>query len=193
MGVVFSSGDASALMTRSAPMLDGRLDCGLLQIRGAQARPCANQRVRGSLFYKREVLGCIIPIAGAASMILSGASFAVETEEAHTAGNGNGLREIVVTAERCTETVQKTGAAISVRGGEDMLQQEKFSLAAILEDVSGISGGNADSVVTSRGGGTDSQAAALTIRGIPSNQGSGGSIASTSPAVAIYVDDVYGG
>ena len=41
--------------------------------------------------------------------------------------------------------------------------------------------------------GTDAAASGLTIRGIVSNSGAGGSVTSVAPAAAIYVDGVYSG
>jgi iron complex outermembrane receptor protein len=103
------------------------------------------------------------------------------------------LQEVVVTAEHRTSTAQKTAASVSVRSGADMLTQGRYQLSDILEDVPGISGGAASTVNTSQGSGTDNPAAGLTIRGVQSNQGAGGSITTTAAAAAIYVDDVYNG
>jgi iron complex outermembrane receptor protein len=101
--------------------------------------------------------------------------------------------EIIVTAEHRAENVQKTGASVSVRTGDDLLKQGKFSLGSILEDVPGITGGAALATSGIAGGGTDNPASGLVIRGIPSNIGAGGSTTSTASAAAIYVDGVYNG
>jgi iron complex outermembrane receptor protein len=103
------------------------------------------------------------------------------------------LIEIVVTAERRVSTAQKTAAAVSVRSGEDMRTQGRYELKDILEDVPGVVGGAASSVSTSYGSGTDNPASGLTIRGVQSNGGAGGSVTSTAAAAAIYVDDVFSG
>jgi outer membrane receptor protein involved in Fe transport len=103
------------------------------------------------------------------------------------------LQEVVVTAEHRVSTAQKTAASVSVRSGEAMLTQGRYELKNILEDVPGVVGGAAASVNTSRGSGTDNPAAGLTIRGVQSNAGAGGSITSTAAAAAIYVDEVYNG
>jgi len=103
------------------------------------------------------------------------------------------LEEIIVTAERRTEDVQKTAASISVRSGEDMAQQGRYSLESILEDVPGLSGGAASTVSTSLAVGSDTAGAGLVIRGIQSNVGVGGSTTSTAAAAALYVDGVYEG
>ena len=103
------------------------------------------------------------------------------------------LKEVVVTAERRTSTVQRTAASISVRSGRDMLTQGRYQLKDILEDVPGVVGGAASSANTSPGSGTDNPATGLTIRGVQSNAGAPGSITTTAAAAAIYVDDIYNG
>ena len=122
---------------------------------------------------------------------------ATAAEPATTAGpivrDGQKIEDIIVTAERRFNTAQRTAASISVRSGEDMLQQGRYELKNILEDVPGVVGGAANNVNTSQGSGTDNPAAGLTIRGLQSNSGVGGSITSTAAAAAIYVDDVYNG
>jgi iron complex outermembrane receptor protein len=103
------------------------------------------------------------------------------------------LEEIVVTAERRVEDVQKTAASVSVRNGEEMATQGRYSLQSIIEDVPGITGAALESTAASIGGGTDIVGAGLTIRGIQSNVGVGGAGTSNAPAAAIYVDGVYEG
>ncbi|WP_244410713.1 TonB-dependent receptor [Nitrospirillum viridazoti] len=122
-------------------------------------------------------------------------TFAVGTSHAQTAATASNetLEEIIVTAERRVEGVQKTGASVSVRTGDDLLKEGKFSLGSILEDVPGITGGAALATGGTAGGGTDNPASGLVIRGIPSNIGAGGSTTSTASAAAIYVDGVYNG
>ena len=83
--------------------------------------------------------------------------------------------------------------AVSVRSGEELESEGKFSLRSILEDMPGIEGG-ASAIQSRHGGsGTDNQAIGLVIRGIPSNVGVGGGIISVPSAAAIYVDGVYEG
>ncbi|EIZ78380.1 putative outer membrane salicin receptor [Novosphingobium sp. Rr 2-17] len=103
------------------------------------------------------------------------------------------LEEIVVTAEKRSENVQNTAASISVRNGRDLLSQGKYSLQSILEDIPGVSGGGAEGTLTSNGGGTDTAGAGITIRGIGTSMGVGGSNVSTPAATALYVDGVYEG
>lgn len=103
------------------------------------------------------------------------------------------LAEVVVTAERRDSTAQKTAAAVSVRSGDDLQTQGKYTLQDILEDIPGIEGGAKENPGSSYGSGSDNPAAGLSIRGIQSNAGAGGSITGTAAAAAIYVDDVYSG
>ena len=103
------------------------------------------------------------------------------------------LEEVIVTAERRTSTEQRTAAALTVKSGEDMLAQGRYTLRNILEGVPGITGGEALNAGTGEGSGTDNAASGLVFRGIPSNLGTGGNITSTASAAAIYVDDIYNG
>ena len=123
----------------------------------------------------------------------SAAGSASAGHDAAQAGESDKLQEVVVTAERRTSAVQKTADSISVRSGAEMESQGRYSLAQILEDVPGVLGGAASSTGSSSGSGTDAAASGLTIRGIQSNSGTGGSITSVAPAAAIYVDGVYEG
>jgi iron complex outermembrane receptor protein len=102
-----------------------------------------------------------------------------------------GLEEVVVTAERRTEDVQKTAAAVTARSGDDMLDQGKYSLQSILEDIPGMAGGAASQIPGVANSGTDSPASGLVIRGIASNVAS--NPVSIAAASAIYVDGVYSG
>jgi len=102
------------------------------------------------------------------------------------------LQEVVVTAERRVSDVQKTAASISVRSGDVLQEQGRYSVAQILEDVPGIAvipvGAGLPSAV-----GTDVSGISLTIRGIPSNTPAGGTGVQGVSAVAVYTDGVYEG
>jgi outer membrane receptor protein involved in Fe transport len=117
---------------------------------------------------------------------------ALEAQTAAPAPADTELQEIVVTAERRVSDVQKTAASISVRDGDDMLTQGRYSVTQILEDVPGI-------VVTPTGNGlpssvgTDVSGINLTIRGVPSNTPAGGTAVQGVSAVAVYTDGVYEG
>jgi iron complex outermembrane receptor protein len=136
---------------------------------------------RNHLLISVSLLGCCAA-AGSVFAQQTGAS-ASETE----------LEEIIVTAERRTSTEQRTAASLTVKSGEDMLAQGRYTLRNIIEGVPGVTGGEALTSGTSEGSGTDNPAAGLVFRGIPSNVGTGGNITSTASAAAIYVDDVYNG
>lgn len=96
------------------------------------------------------------------------------------------LDEIIVTAERRSSDAQKTSVSVSVRDGEELMKLGRYSLAQILEDVPGVE--------ASAGAGSGSQAGNnITIRGVQSNSGAGGSEITASASTAVYVDDIYEG
>ena len=137
------------------------------------------------------VVGNCLSAAAALGLTLAATSVAYGQAAAKT--QEGQLEEVVVTAEHRTEDIQKTAASVSVRDGEELLDQGRYSLEAILQDVPGVVGGaalNPGGVGTS---GTDNVAAGITIRGIQSNVGGGGNLTSTPTSVAMYVDDVYSG
>jgi len=141
----------------------------------------ARINVRSSATYVGLLIGSII----------SSASLAQTPGKAASASDT--LEEIVVTAERRPEDIQKTAASVSVRLGDDLLTQGRDQLSQILEDVPGVTGGAKENAGSADIPGSDNVAAGLVIRGIPSNAPAGGSITSTSSAAAYYVDDVYNG
>ena len=138
--------------------------------------------IRKQLLISVSLLGC------AAS---AGPVFAQET--GGTSASEDTLAEVVVTAERRTSTAQRTAASVTVKSGEDMLAEGRYTLRNIIEDVPGVTGGEALGTGTSQGSGTDNPASGLVFRGIPSNRGTGGNITSTASAAAVYVDEIYNG
>lgn len=104
-----------------------------------------------------------------------------------------GVQDIIVTAERRSQGVQRTAASVSVRSGDELRKAGKFQLADIIENVPGVSGGAAEANGNIAGGGTDTAGAGVVIRGLQSNAGAGGNNGSTPAAVAVYVDDIYEG
>lgn len=111
---------------------------------------------------------------------------------AQSGATGNGadaiaLEEIVVTAERRTQNLQKAPLAVSVREGDDLVAQGRISLDQILEDVPSVNWKpNTGAVAHS-----DTESTSISIRGIGSNDAT--SYTSVVPAVALYVDGVVGG
>jgi len=102
---------------------------------------------------------------------------------ASTATNSGSLQEVVVTAERRKSTVQKTAASISVRSGDEMNKQGRYSLADYLQDIPGVSG-------TPATNNPYDPYANVVIRGVvPSNGASG----TNPPTTAVYVDGIYQG
>jgi len=93
------------------------------------------------------------------------------------------LEEIVVTAERRSQDLQKVAASIDVKQGKELAEQGRISTAQILEDVPNVT------FQASRG--ADNPNGNITIRGVQSTQQTGGSPGPS--ATATYVDDVYQG
>jgi iron complex outermembrane receptor protein len=105
--------------------------------------------------------------------------------------NDDQLQEIIVTAERRTVDLQKTAVTMSVRSGEELAEQGKVSISDILEDIPNVVVGVP--IVGNAMGVSDSPATRIKIRGVGSNERPPGSGTSMVPAVAEYVDGVYGG
>ncbi len=117
------------------------------------------------------------------------ASSLASAQQTAIAEQGTTLEEVIVTAERRAEDLQRTAVSVSVRSGEDLLQQGRFTLEQIVEDVPNIN------ISPQRAGvnnATDNPATAITIRGVGSNGRVGGS-GPVVPAVALYVDGVNNG
>jgi iron complex outermembrane receptor protein len=102
------------------------------------------------------------------------------------------LEEVIVTAERRTVDIQKTAASVSVRTGDELAVQGRYTTRQILEDIPGVVAVDNSSVNL---GGSDVQGNNITIRGItpgPSASTSPNGI-SAAPGVAVYTDGVYEG
>lgn len=100
------------------------------------------------------------------------------------------LEEIVVTAERRTVDLQRAPVAVSVRDGEDLRNQGRFTVTQILEDVPSV---NVAPEYAAFLGAGDSPATAISIRAVQANGSTPGNYTSTVPPVALYVDGVYNG
>lgn len=132
-----------------------------------------------------------------ACVAVAPASAAAQTATAGPPSEARGvqeLEEVIVTAERRTSDVQKTAASVSVRSGEDLAAQGRYSVRQILEDVPGVSAVDNSSLNV---GGSDVQGNNITIRGITPATNTGGGLSpagiSPTPGVAVYVDGVYEG
>jgi outer membrane receptor protein involved in Fe transport len=114
------------------------------------------------------------------------------TVAADTSANAGQLEEIVVTAERRTEDVQKVPASVVVLQGDALRQEGRINTQQILEDVPNVSYAAPTQVAGGgNGSGGDNPNGNITIRGVQSTQQTAG-IAGPS-ATATYVDDVYQG
>jgi len=128
-----------------------------------------------------------------ASTVAVGATSITAVAYAQNSGQSDQLEEVIITAERREQDVQKIAASVSVRSGEDLEAQGRYTLAQILQNIPGVEGGAAETTGTGLMAGTDSPAQGVVIRGIRSNLGTGGSITSVASSAATYVDDVYQG
>ncbi|MGC3982886.1 MAG: TonB-dependent receptor plug domain-containing protein [Steroidobacteraceae bacterium] len=93
------------------------------------------------------------------------------------------LEEIVVTAERRSEDLQKTAVSVTVRNGDDMLDQGRLSIGDYLADVAGVSGAPDMTSLSN-------PFANVTVRGVISNTPGDGT---QVPTTAAYTDGVYEG
>ncbi|MDB6012467.1 MAG: TonB-dependent receptor [Gammaproteobacteria bacterium] len=103
------------------------------------------------------------------------------------------LEEIIVTAERRTIDVQRIPASVSVRTGDELTAQGRYTTVQILQDIPGVLAVSNNSNNT---GSADVQGNNITIRGISaavSGAGGGPSPLSATPETAVYVDGVYEG
>jgi outer membrane receptor protein involved in Fe transport len=127
---------------------------------------------------------------------LSGSAWAQVDASGTTASKSGGsgsdtLEEVVVTAERRVEDVQKVPASIVVLQGNDLQEQGRISTQQILEDVPNVTYAAPNQVLGGAVSGGDNPNGNITIRGVQSTQQTAG-IAGPS-ATATYVDDVYQG
>jgi outer membrane receptor protein involved in Fe transport len=108
------------------------------------------------------------------------------------ATTGAKLEEVIITAERRTTDIQSTAASVSVRTGEELAAQGRYTTRQILEDIPGIVAIDNSTVNVGTG---DNQGNNITIRGISVGSQAGGSPAGLSPSAgaAVYVDGVYEG
>lgn len=107
-----------------------------------------------------------------------------------TAGNSgvseNGpIPEIIVTAQRRAESLQKAAASIEVRSGKDLLIEGKVTLRQQLEDIPGVSDTTQVNILGPTAG------TYIVIRGLTTDQSLGPGI--NPSATAVYVDGVYEG
>lgn len=124
-------------------------------------------------------LGFAIVGVGSAIPLLAHAQAATSSATA--------LEEVVITAERRTADVQKTGISVAVRDGDDLVKEGKFSLAQILEDVPGVL---AIPILPGTSP-NDNSAGAIVIRGVQPNTGT--PTDSQVSTTALYVDGIYNG
>jgi outer membrane receptor protein involved in Fe transport len=104
------------------------------------------------------------------------------------------LAEVVVTAERRTQDIQKAPISVTVLNGEELQQQGRYSVQRILQDVPGVTtyaprvGGSVQvpGVIPS-----DNPAVDIVIRGVPADPQP--VIGTATASTAYYVDGIYSG
>jgi len=128
-----------------------------------------------------------IAMASVCVVALSAGTTVAQAQTSDTPAGSKSIKEITVTAERRTSTVQKTAASISVRSGGDLTKQGRRTLAEFLEDVPGVSIGPSGGLGQFPG---INPYANIVIRGVvPDATGSG----TTIPSTAVYTDGIYQG
>jgi iron complex outermembrane receptor protein len=134
----------------------------------------------------RSIKHALLLTAGVGALMTGNASYA-QNDDTVT------LQAVIITAERREEDIQKTAVSVSVRTGDQLQAEGRYTLAKILENIPGVSGGELTAPATSAGSGTDDPASGVVIRGIRSNSGSAGVVTSVAASAALYTDDVYNG
>jgi outer membrane receptor protein involved in Fe transport len=148
---------------------------------------------------KTVVFGSASLAVSAGLSIVAASMFAVPTAFAQTAETGatrggDALEEVVVTAERRSQDLQKAAVSVTALSGEELQQQGRTSIQQILQDVPGLTilapqtgvSNNVPAALPS-----DSPAAGVTIRGVPSLPTE--TVGSSNYAVAYYVDGIFNG
>jgi iron complex outermembrane recepter protein len=121
-------------------------------------------------------LGCELGLTLAISMLAATAAQAQTAPDETAADNGDGIQDIVVTAQRKSESTQRAAIAIDAVSG-DKLAQSGMTSATQLQQVS-------PSLAVSNAGGANST---FFVRGV----GNFSSNAYTDPATAFNFDGVY--
>ena len=135
----------------------------------------------------------VLATAGTLNFALLVAQAGAETATVAAESKDTALEEIIVTAERRTIDVQRIPASVSVRTGDELTEQGRYTTVQILQDIPGVLAISNNSNNT---GSADVQGNNITIRGItPARSGAGGgpSPLSATPETAVYVDGVYEG
>jgi outer membrane receptor protein involved in Fe transport len=165
---------------------------------------CAGQSttsgMQESMTTKNECMKRLLMTGGSSLLLVCGfsggawAQVAAPNAPATAAGvdtAGDSLEEVVVTAQRRSEDVQKVPASIVVLQGNDLREQGRISTQQILEDVANVTYAPPNEVLGGGTSGGDNPNGNIAIRGVQSTQTTAG-IAGPS-ATATYVDDVYQG
>ncbi|MFT3905663.1 MAG: TonB-dependent receptor [Steroidobacteraceae bacterium] len=132
--------------------------------------------------YSRQT-GRALLVASFVSLSLAGSHLAFSQEAAASADDSVTLEEIVVTAERRSEDLQKLGSSVVSISGAELAEQGKQSTQQILEGI--------PNVIYDTGRSNDNPNGNISIRGVRSTGETGGG--APPSATATYVDEVYQG
>lgn len=96
--------------------------------------------------------------------------------------SGSGLTDIIVTAQRREDNLQRTPLAITALSPDALVERNIRSATELMQVAPGLQ------VATQGGAGNSSGSATFFLRGMGQQRGG---FNGTSPAVAIYLDDIY--
>ncbi len=142
---------------------------------------------------KTSTLACAIIAASGVAAADAQTPAAAPAASATTSGSDT-LEEVVVTAERRTQDLQKAAVSVTALNGQQLEDQGRYSVQQILQDVPGVttyapvSGGTTQSATVAP---PENPAVNIVIRGVPSDPQP--IVGSTPVSVAYYVDGVYNG
>jgi iron complex outermembrane receptor protein len=156
--------------------------------KAAQGDAVANGRGRVTI-KKQGFLKWVAGVFTVCGPLISAGPAFCQTAEGTIASRADAtqaLEEVIVTAERRTTDIQKTAASVSVRTGEELAEQGRYTTRQILEDIPGI---------VAADGNADVQGNSITIRGITPGPSAAGGVSgiSAAPGAAVYVDGVIEG
>jgi iron complex outermembrane receptor protein len=137
--------------------------------------PRSGLTVRALLVVAASSAACTLPMVGAAGAAPAVSSSALADPQAPTSGSAPGLEEIVVTAQKYSQSIDTVGMAITALTGDDLKMQR-------VSDVAGLAKIDPSFVVAQSTWG----APVYSIRGIGYNDFS----LAASPTVSVYTDEV---
>lgn len=141
-----------------------------------------------------KLISALAVLASVATSLAHAQTAAPTAGNASDTSTGDTLQEVVVTAERRTQDIQKTAVSVTALSGDELEQQGRYTVQQVLQDVPGVTsyaaiGGGSNqvqSVVPS-----DNPALNVVIRGVPSDPQP--VVGSAPVSTAYYADGIYNG